>query len=138
MNVDFHEPEDGCCGMAGAFGFEKGDHYDVSIKCGERVLLPAVRDAEEQTILIADGFSCREQISQTTDRHALHLAQVIQLALHDGESKRGGRPEAGLVRRRRSEFHRAAIKSGIFAALGIVAGVAVYSVMKQRRQHDGF
>ena len=56
--------DSGCCGMAGYFGYEKGDHYDVSIKAGERVLLPAVRDAGKQTIVIADGFSCREQIEQ--------------------------------------------------------------------------
>ena len=71
----------GCCGMAGAFGFEK-DHYDVSIKVGERALLPTVRSAGEDTLIIADGFSCREQIAQATDRHALHIAQVIQMAIH--------------------------------------------------------
>jgi hypothetical protein len=69
--------------MAGSFGFEK-DHYEVSIASGERVLLPAVREANQDTLIIADGFSCREQIAQTTDRRALHLAEVIQLALHQG------------------------------------------------------
>ena len=72
--------------MAGAFGFEKGEHYDVSLKCGERVLLPATREADASTLLITDGFSCREQISQQTDRHALHLAEVIHLAQTQGES----------------------------------------------------
>jgi Fe-S oxidoreductase len=85
MGVDCENPDTGCCGMAGAFGFEAGEHYDVAIKCGERVLLPKVREAERTTLLIADGFSCREQISQTTDRHALHLAQIIQMAMRDGE-----------------------------------------------------
>ena len=84
MGVDFNELDSGCCGMAGAFGFEKGEHYDVSIACGERVLLPAVRDANDDEILIADGFSCREQISQTTERHALHLAEVLHLAQTQG------------------------------------------------------
>ena len=74
----------GCCGMAGAFGFEAA-HYDVSIACGERVLLPAVRDAPKDTLIIADGFSCREQIAQTTNRRALHLAEVLRLALRDHE-----------------------------------------------------
>ncbi|MFI5272356.1 MAG: FAD-binding and (Fe-S)-binding domain-containing protein [Ktedonobacterales bacterium] len=69
----------GCCGMAGAFGFER-QHYDVSMACGERVLLPAVRAASAETLIIADGFSCSEQIAQTTDRRALHLAQVLRLA----------------------------------------------------------
>jgi Fe-S oxidoreductase/FAD/FMN-containing dehydrogenase len=85
LGLDFHVPESGCCGMAGAFGFEK-DHYDVSIKVGERVLLPAVRKADQDTLIIADGFSCREQIAQTTDRRALHLAEVIQMAMHEGAS----------------------------------------------------
>jgi hypothetical protein len=53
----------------------------VSIKVGERVLLPAVRQADEDTLIISDGFSCREQIAQTTHRHALHLAQVLQMAI---------------------------------------------------------
>ena len=64
----------------GAFGFEK-DHYEVSMKIGERVLLPAVRSAGKDTLIIADGFSCREQIAQATDRRALHVAEVIQMAM---------------------------------------------------------
>jgi Fe-S oxidoreductase len=75
--------DSGCCGMAGAFGFEK-THYDVSVRCGERVLLPAVRGASTETLIIADGFSCREQIAQLTDRHPLHLAQVLQMAMREG------------------------------------------------------
>jgi hypothetical protein len=74
--------------MAGAFGFE-ASHYDVSIACGERVLLPAVRGAPKDTLIIADGFSCREQIAQTTDRRALHLAEALQMALHGSERHEG-------------------------------------------------
>ena len=84
LGLDCEFPDTGCCGMAGAFGFEK-NHYDVSIACGERVLLPAVRDADAETLIIADGFSCREQIAQTTPRRALHLAQVLELAAHVGD-----------------------------------------------------
>ncbi len=62
---------------------EHGEHYTISIKAGERVLLPAVRNADKDTLIIADGFSCREQIAQTTDRHALHLAEVIQMAMEN-------------------------------------------------------
>jgi FAD/FMN-containing dehydrogenase/Fe-S oxidoreductase len=90
LGVEFETLDAGCCGMAGAFGFERGDHYDVSIKAGERVLLPAVRRAPAETLIVADGFSCREQVAQTTDRHALHLAEVLQLALHGD----GGTPHA--------------------------------------------
>ena len=65
--------------MAGSFGFE-AEHYDVSVAVGERVLLPAVRAAGADTLIIADGFSCREQIAQLTGRRALHLAQVAAAA----------------------------------------------------------
>ena len=68
--------DSGCCGMAGPFGFEK-EKFAVSQKIGERVLLPAVRAATPETVLIADGFSCREQITQNTGRHALHLAEYL-------------------------------------------------------------
>jgi Fe-S oxidoreductase len=75
------QPEPGCCGMAGAFGFERGEHYELSMKIGERALLPAVRAASPDTLLIADGFSCREQISQSAGRRAYHLAEVLELTL---------------------------------------------------------
>jgi Fe-S oxidoreductase len=68
--------DSGCCGMAGPFGFEK-DKFEVSQALGERVLLPAVRAASAETILVTDGFSCREQIRQNTPRHAVHLAEVL-------------------------------------------------------------
>ncbi|HEY4289840.1 MAG TPA: FAD-binding and (Fe-S)-binding domain-containing protein [Puia sp.] len=82
--LDYTLLDAGCCGMAGYFGYEKGEHYDVSVAAGERVLLPAVRKAEKDTIILADGFSCREQIEQETDRKGLHLAQVLQMALREG------------------------------------------------------
>ena len=72
--------DSGCCGLAGNFGFERG-HYDVSKACGERVLLPAVRAADPETLVLADGFSCRTQIVQETGRIALHLAEVLRMAI---------------------------------------------------------
>ena len=83
MGVEFVKPETGCCGMAGAFGFEAA-HYDVSIACGERLLLPEVRKASKDMLILADGFSCREQVRQTTDRVPLHLAQILKMALDQG------------------------------------------------------
>jgi FAD/FMN-containing dehydrogenase/Fe-S oxidoreductase len=80
MGIELELLESGCCGMAGAFGYEK-DKHAVSMAAGERVLLPAVRAASTDAIVMADGFSCREQIAQGTRRHALHLAQVMKLAL---------------------------------------------------------
>jgi Fe-S oxidoreductase len=69
-------PDAGCCGLAGNFGFERG-HYDVSVAVAERVLAPAVREAAPETIVLADGFSCRTQIEQLTGRTAVHLAEVL-------------------------------------------------------------
>jgi hypothetical protein len=84
LGLDFKVLDSGCCGMAGAFGFEKGEHYRVSVKCGERVLLPAVREADKETLIITNGFSCHEQIKQLGNRHALHLAEVLRLAMVEG------------------------------------------------------
>jgi FAD/FMN-containing dehydrogenase/Fe-S oxidoreductase len=83
MEIDFHTPAPGCCGMAGSFGFE-ADKYKLSLAIGELELLPAVRKAASDCLVIADGFSCREQIVQCTNRRALHLAEVIQLAMKAG------------------------------------------------------
>jgi FAD/FMN-containing dehydrogenase/Fe-S oxidoreductase len=127
MGVDYDQPEDGCCGMAGAFGFERSAHYDVSIRAGERALLPAVRRADDERIIIADGFSCREQVQQTTGRTALHLAQVIQLA--GREAKYGpqpGRPEQQLVEQRRRAQVRAGVKAATFVAGGLLAARWLY------------
>jgi FAD/FMN-containing dehydrogenase/Fe-S oxidoreductase len=77
MGIKCSVLDSGCCGMAGAFGFDR-NNYEVSIKIGEQGLLPAVREADEDTLIIADGYSCREQIAQCTSREALHSAQVIR------------------------------------------------------------
>ena len=74
--------DSGCCGMAGSFGFE-ADHYEVSMKVGELVLLPAIRHAKPDTVIVADGFSCREQIAQATGRRAVHLAEALRAGLAD-------------------------------------------------------
>jgi len=81
MGSDLKSLDAGCCGMAGPFGFAK-EKYAVSQAIGERVLLPAVRAAEPDTLIVSDGFSCREQIVQATGRKAMHLAEVLQRALH--------------------------------------------------------
>jgi Fe-S oxidoreductase len=80
--LDFHVLDSGCCGMAGSFGFE-AEKYDVSVKIGERVLLPAVRAAAPDTLIITDGFSCYQQIEGLTGRKALHIAEVLQMALSE-------------------------------------------------------
>jgi Fe-S oxidoreductase len=84
LGLDYEVLDSGCCGLAGSFGYERGDRYEVSIKAGERVLLPAVREASPHTLVLTDGFSCRSQIAHGSERSALHLAQAIQMALHEG------------------------------------------------------
>jgi len=83
------EPEPGCCGMAGAFGFESA-HVEVARACGELALLPAVREIGDDDLLVADGFSCREQIRQETGREARHLAEVLSASLTDEPAQRSG------------------------------------------------
>jgi FAD/FMN-containing dehydrogenase/Fe-S oxidoreductase len=90
IGLDYELVDSGCCGLAGAFGFDRR-HYEVSMAVGERVLLPAVRRAAADTLVIADGFSCREQIAHGTGRRARHLAEVIRLAMAEA---RGEQPPA--------------------------------------------
>jgi Fe-S oxidoreductase len=115
MGLDVESSKGGCCGMAGAWGYEKG-HYDVSIACGERALFPAVRAAGDEPLIVTDGFSCKTQIEQGTGRRALHLAEVLQLA--HGKSTEPPQPP---VRRR-------VLRAGALAAagaLGLVAALAL-------------
>ncbi|GAA0553074.1 FAD-binding and (Fe-S)-binding domain-containing protein [Chitinophaga japonensis] len=95
MGLELNVLDAGCCGIAGYFGYKQGAPYDVSVKLGERVLLPAVREAGKDAIIIADGFSCRGQIEQGSDRKGMHLAQVLQMALHEqhGRNKTKEKPE---------------------------------------------
>jgi Fe-S oxidoreductase len=72
--------DSGCCGLAGNWGFEQG-HYEVSMACAERVLLPAVRAADAHVAVLADGFSCRTQLRQAGEREPVHLAQLTARAL---------------------------------------------------------
>jgi Fe-S oxidoreductase len=76
LGLDVDRPPQGCCGMAGAFGFAS-ETYEVSQLIGERVLLPAVREAASDTLILADGFSCREQIEQGSGRGTMHLADLL-------------------------------------------------------------
>jgi hypothetical protein len=67
--------------MAGSFGYHAGEQYDVSMAIGEQFLLPQMRSAAADTLLVADGFSCRTQIAAGTGRRALHTAEVLALGL---------------------------------------------------------
>ena len=72
--------ESSCCGMAGSFGYET-EHYDISMKMGEASLLPAVRNASPDTLVVADGTSCRHQIAHGAKREAVHVARILESAL---------------------------------------------------------
>jgi Fe-S oxidoreductase len=128
LGLDFRVLDSGCCGMAGGFGFEKGDHYDVSIKCGERVLLPEVRKAESQALVMTNGFSCHEQILQQTGKKAMHLAEVLLLASRGGELRRLEEGESGGLSpdqdRDREEDSRRLRRGVIAAGAGLAAGAA--------------
>jgi Fe-S oxidoreductase len=76
LGLDYDVIPSGCCGMAGAFGFEE-DKYELSMQIGERVLLPRVRAAESDTMIVTDGFSCREQIEHGAGRPTLHIAELM-------------------------------------------------------------
>ena len=118
--VDCEVPDSGCCGMAGSFGYE-ADHYRVGLDCGERVLLPSVRNAPKDQLIVTDGFSCREMILQETDRHALHFAQVLQMAMKEGpRGPVGPFPEKGYTAVERTP----AIPVGLLATASVLAGAA--------------
>jgi FAD/FMN-containing dehydrogenase/Fe-S oxidoreductase len=126
MGVEVEVPDSGCCGMAGAWGYEHS-HYDVSIACGERVLLPKVREAPPDALIVTAGFSCRSQIEQATDRRALHLAQVIQLARDYGaDGPAGPFPEKAVAGKPSASRRRRATALAALTATGL-AGVAYAS-----------
>jgi len=119
IGVDFQSPAPGCCGMAGSFGFEH-DKYDLSMAIAELELLPAVRRAPSDWLIIADGFSCREQIAQGSDRHALHVAEVLQMATTAGGAKEQGNgspwgeyPESRRIQRHNGEIRRSMKRAGL-------------------------
>jgi Fe-S oxidoreductase len=141
MGIEFTTPAPGCCGMAGAFGFEK-DKYEISRSIGELELLPAVRQAPTDWLIIADGFSCREQIAQETDRHALHLAEVLQMALRESTETPEGIPLFDAAPRHYPEDawvgpHEEAIRKSMkrtgLTMAGIAAGAALLWTIANRR-----
>ncbi|HEY5405742.1 MAG TPA: heterodisulfide reductase-related iron-sulfur binding cluster, partial [Ginsengibacter sp.] len=126
--LDYEVLDSGCCGMAGYFGYEKGDHYDVSIAAGERVLLPAVRNFDKNGFIIADGFSCREQIEQETDRKGLHLAQVLDMALQNKTYFEPNFEKNYLERNKLKATSKQKLKRGL--AVGITIGIAALLITR--------
>ena len=132
LGIDFQSPAPGCCGMAGSFGFEQ-DKYDISIAIGELELLPAVRQAPPDWLIIADGFSCREQIAQGSPRRALHLAEVLQMAIN-GEAIPDSRPypESARAQHREAEVFQS-MRSASLGLAALAAGGALFWHLSKRR-----
>ncbi|MDQ2817176.1 MAG: FAD-binding oxidoreductase [Candidatus Eremiobacteraeota bacterium] len=133
LGVDYSMPDSGCCGMAGAFGFEGGEHYEVSTAVAERKLLPAVRKAADDTVIVATGFSCREQISQLSERQALHPAQLVKMALDDRNAASGGSfPEYRYMPNQRAAG-AAATRKGLLIVAGVAIGLFAARGFRRRR-----
>jgi hypothetical protein len=132
LGIDFQSPAPGCCGMAGSFGFHN-ENYEVSAAIGELELLPAVRRAPDDWLIIADGFSCREQIAQGTGRQALHLAEVLQMALQPSAlDKDDPYPESRSVREREAEVQASMKRAGIGVGAVAAAGLLAWAFARRR------
>jgi hypothetical protein len=128
MGMDAQLLESGCCGLAGSFGFE-ADKYEISLACGERALLPAVREQPKDTLILADGFSCRTQIAQLTPRRGLHLAEVLKLAIDEGP--KGPDPEQmpeTAIESRRSEQLATAKRRALWGVSSLALGSATLAL----------
>jgi Fe-S oxidoreductase len=138
LGLDYEVLDTGCCGLAGSFGYERGERYEVSIKAGEQVLLPRVRDASPHTLILTDGFSCHSQIEHGSDRRALHLAQAIQMALHEGPNG----PSTPQPERRYTHAPDVEQDGSALPALGAGAAVAAVGALallsRQKRARTAF
>jgi FAD/FMN-containing dehydrogenase/Fe-S oxidoreductase len=132
LGIDFQSPAPGCCGMAGSFGFEH-DKYEISAAIGELELLPAVRQAPADWLIIADGFSCREQIAQLTDRHALHLAEVLQMALQPSTlDKDDPYPESRVIRQHQAEVQTSMQRAGLSLGAAAAGSLLLWTLTRNR------
>lgn len=129
--LDLEIPDSGCCGMAGSFGYEE-EHYETGKQCGERVLLPAVRAAADDTLIVTDGFSCREMIQQETGRAPLHTAQVLQMALHERDSGRSA-PTHLPEKNYPAVLPTSSVPVGVAVASGAVLLGSAYLIAKRLR-----
>ncbi len=120
--------DSGCCGLAGSFGYEEG-HHDISMTIGNKVLLPKVREAAPDTFIVADGFSCRQQIAHGSLRKAMHTAEVLAMGL-TGQPKK--------VKRRRPIETGHTQPEGSNPLLPLLAagalGTGLYLLTRNRRQ----
>lgn len=134
MGLTVESVRGGCCGLAGSWGFENGK-WDISLECGEQAFLPAVRAAEDSTVVVANGFSCKTQLRDDPNsrREALHLGEVMRLA-QQGSSPRPGRPERALRNRRPAPApaRRLARSVGAVSVVGALAIPVARSAFRGR------
>jgi Fe-S oxidoreductase len=129
MGLDATVLDEGCCGMAGSFGFEE-EKYDISMRVGELGVLPKVRAASKDMLVVADGFSCRTQVEQSTDRQALHVAQVMQMALRRGiQGTPGEYPEREWTRLERNDGYLREMATA--GALAVAGGALLYKALRR-------
>ena len=130
MGLSVDNLQGGCCGLAGSWGFEAGK-YDISMDCGEQALLPAVRQAGPDTLVVADGFSCKTQVADAgTGRHALHLAEVLRRA-------RGGRPGPAEPPRPPAARRAARVAAAALPAVTAIGATAAAIASRSGRQRSG-
>jgi hypothetical protein len=134
MGMEVSQANGGCCGLAGSWGFETGKH-DISMACGEQGFLPAVRSASGETVVVANGFSCKTQLQQSgIRRRALHAAQVMKLAReHRPAGYTAGRPEDGYygVKPEAPADVKRARAAALIASGAIVAGTVAAAVARR-------
>jgi Fe-S oxidoreductase len=134
MGLEISPVSGGCCGLAGSWGFEQG-HHEISMDCGEQALLPAVRDADRDTLVIANGFSCKTQIEQSdAGRNALHVAQVMKMAREHGPGGyRAGPPERPYYEvKPKPPLHRRVARVAAAAAASAAIVAAAVAGARQR------
>jgi Fe-S oxidoreductase len=132
LGLDCDVLDTGCCGLAGSFGYEAGERYEVSVKAGEKVLLPRIRAASPHTLILTDGFSCRSQIEHGSERSALHLAQAVRMAMKEGPNgPPGPRPESQYVQSPKASSNGKGRAAGA-ASLALAAGGAALAVHQRR------
>jgi Fe-S oxidoreductase len=124
--------DSGCCGLAGSFGYET-EHYDLSMKIGDRVLLPAVRSASRDTLVVSDGFSCRQQISHATERRGMHIAEVLAMSLQPGSARRSG----DFIETGHTEPEHGLPALVMFAAATLVTGILALVISRRPRPAAG-
>src|SRR5579875_1073514 len=139
MGLDVESLQGGCCGLAGSWGFEDGK-YQISMDCGEQALLPAVRGADPDTLIVANGFSCKTQIADAgTGRHALHTAEVMAVARERaaaGVQRRGEPAEDGHGRRPQPPASRRTARIALAVSpAAVAAGSAVLGAALRSRRH---